>query len=333
MKTSRLPFINVGFEFTASPNPKTGTNEEYFETLAEFFTFYTPSYLDKPYRHKVKDLPSKFKWIDENYSADTCGCEVPTPVIKKLKDVSRYYNSFKAFTKQFGFTTSGEISEECLGGCHIHLDLSWIKDTELKKRLVINIGKYLTNNPQLNWAFNEVNDNINANSLHIATSNRTGLGSSTGFNDGIGKEYKEFRKDRNPFRAFCFNPLNLDLYKNFCVRYNVDYDTVEFRIFDMPDNLERHLLHYDVAIGIYKHCYKLAVNKKIVKTEIKNGQQVVLMKQTKAIEKLKKSMKEIGVAYKRVKDLEFNINTRYEWSKFVKKNGVIKFKFDSCYLL
>jgi hypothetical protein len=342
MKPIRLPFINVGFEFTASPHAKKGTDKEYFNDTSTWSIFYESIFGDtrldnaskseSMYRYKQNDLPSKFKWIDDNYESDECGCEVATPIIKKLEDVTKYYKSFKAFTNKYGFTTNVNLAECGLGGCHIHLDLSWIKDKELKRRLVSNIGLYLTNNPQLNWAFNDVNDNINANNLLLPNSKRLRLRSITNFK-GNPDYLKPFLNDRFPYRAFILNPLITDLFKNYCVRYNEDYDTVEFRIFDMPNDLDRHLLHYDVAMAIYKHCYKLSVKRKMIKPKFMDGNQVIQLKQNKALVMLKQSMKELGIAYKRVKDLEDNIATRYEWTTFkVTKKG-IQFDFDNCYLL
>jgi len=101
----------------------------------------------------------------------------------------------------------------------------------------------------------------------------------------------------------------------------------------MPNDLDRHLLHYDVAMAIYKHCYKLAVNNKMVKPKFIDGKQVIQLKQTKALAMLKQSMKELGITYKRVKDLEENIATRYEWSTFKVAKDRIHFDFDNCYLL
>ena len=340
MKPIRLPFINVGFEFTASPHAKKGTDDRYFSDTSLWSVWRSNIFGDSvstskeesTYRYKQKDLPSKFKWIDDNYESDECGCEVATPIIRKLDEVTKYYKSFKAFTNKFGFSTNINTSEGGLGGCHIHLDLSWIKDKSLKRKLASNIGIYLTNNPQLNWAFNDVNDNINANSLLLPNSKRLRLRSVVNF-EGNPVEFKEFLNDRYPYRAFIVNPLITNIFKNYCVRYNEDYDTVEFRIFDMPNDLDRHLLHYDVAMAIYKHCYKLAVNNKMVKPKFIDGKQVIQLKQTKALAMLKQSMKELGITYKRVKDLEENIATRYEWSTFKVAKDRIHFDFDNCYLL
>lgn len=316
-------FINVGFEFTAAPNDKTNTNKNYFKE-SDF------NWSGDEQRFKIADLSKPFEWIDERYRRDDCGCEVSTPVIENIDDVTKYYRSFKSFTRKFGFTTDINKAMCGLGGCHIHLDLSWIKETKLKEKLLRNITIFVTNYPQLNWAFNDVNDNTNANSLLI----KNAYGDLSDVTDIMcdNSEVKRFFKDRYPFRAFIKKPLHIDLYKCFAIRYNDSYDTVEFRIFDMPNDLERHLLHYDVAMGIYNYCLKLAQANKQIPILYTQELQIANIPYNVSIKQLKESMKTIGISYKRVKSLENNIATRYKWTEY-KKNKVVDLDENVCYLL
>lgn len=111
------------------------------------------------------------------------------------------------------------------------------------------------------------------------------------------------------------------------------YNTIEFRIFDMPDTLERHLLHYDVAMAIYKHCLTLAQQNKKIPAKIKDFKQVYRIPQTKAISMLKESMKELKIPYNRVKHLETNIHTRYKWTTADVNTKNPQITVENCYLL
>lgn len=332
MKT-KLQFINVGFEFTASPNAKTGTDERYFKPYADSYIRWHQAITgsrpvvdnNRASREKNLRLPTKFSWINENYSADECGCEVSTPIVKSKALVSKYYKTFKEFTKKFGFTTDINKAMCGLGGCHIHMDLSWIKDVEVKRLLVTNIGIYLTNNPQLNWTFNDWNDNVNANTLLYEPDWASDLDDIHSVNDDFVPEDEDFYsyfggydKDKTPHRIWNKNALAVDLYKCFACRYDEGYDTVEIRIFDMPNSLERHLLHYDVAMGIYTHCLALAQKGIKLKYKYKSAKEISNLPLKTIISNLKESLKEIKIPFTRVKPLVANIETRYNWTERVK---------------
>ncbi len=300
-------FINVGFEFTAAA-PAKGKIKSNVLTFSVFNT-------DQINRHYREDI-SKYSWINEKFESDDCGCEVPTPIIQNKKDVTRYFNEFESFAKSLNLKININEAKCALGGCHIHMNVSDMK-TSLRELFVKNVGIYLTNNPQLNWGFNDVNDNWNANSLlslpHDAspTSNTTEyIISETPKGQKIVDKYKH---DKSPLRTFLDAPLDIVLYKYFAVKYNTGYETIEFRIFDMPKNLKQHLLHYNVATAIYNHCYKAAVKGQLLKLKYTNiTQYKFTLKQ--AITNFDKEMKRLGIAKARTAEMRRNIRTRYEWN-------------------
>jgi hypothetical protein len=330
-------FIKVGFEFTASANAKTDTNSTFFNKKGNEGSFirwmsqhYGVNINETTKRYKIKDLPKQFSWINENYEYDDCGCEVATPIIDNIYDVTNCYNTFKQFTQRYGFTTDINKALCGLGGCHIHIDLKHLTKS-VKIKLLSNIAVFVTNNPQLNWAFNDVNDNTNANSLL----NHRGIDNSLEDNCDImcdNKAVKKYLNDANPYRAFVEKPLHIDLNKVYSIRYNDGYNTIEFRIFDMPNDLTRHLLHYDVAMAIYNYCLKLTMANIKLTSQYDTIREIANIPYKEAIKKLKETMKTIGINYKRVKDLEVNIQTRYDWTMF-SYGEVASLSENHCYLL
>jgi hypothetical protein len=227
-----------------------------------------------------------------------------------------------------------------LGGCHIHIDLSWIKDVEVKRLLVTNVGVYLTNNPQLNWLFNDWNDNVNANTLLYEPDWSSDLDDVLSVNgkfipDGVDDwhYFDKEDKDKSPHRAWLKNALACDMYKSFACRFDNEYDTIEMRIFDMPNSLERHLLHYDVAMAIYNHCLALALKGVKLKYKYKSQKEISNLPIKTTMVNLKASLKELKIKYSRVKELIINIETRYDWTKRVKGKVVKVDDTETNYLL
>ena len=151
----RKKFVKVGFEFTASRKVKTPLNSKVLIPDGRYELEF-----DSRDRNKL----SKYGWINKGFTEDTCGCEVPTPIITKYWQIIEGFKQFKSFVDVTGLTIDLDKARCGLGGCHIHIDTSYLS-LSIRKQLLKNIAIYLTNNPWLNWGFNDYNDNYNANSL------------------------------------------------------------------------------------------------------------------------------------------------------------------------
>lgn len=295
-------FINVGFEFTASvKNTGVITNPGLYKiaVLGRIFLFQETRYV----------FTSEHKWIHKNYQTDSFGCEIATPIIKKKSDVVRYYNEFMEFANRSNLTANIYEASEGLGGCHIHLDMSWMPN-EYKKGFLQNVAVFMTNSPWLNWGFNDPNDNINANSL--LCSNFTPDISDCTISPLTNKE----KKMKTAFELFVQNPLKTILIKHYAIKCNDEYDTIELRIFDMPTSLEQHLFHYDVAMAIYNTCLQKTMEDKVFLPVFKDIEQFCLLNKKAIIMYLKRSLKEINIIPndKQMERLIYNIEARYEWS-------------------
>ncbi len=329
-------FIKVGFEFTGSQAkgkrlPRTklrSSGDSIYKVIGGSPTL------------------SNYKWINDRIESDDCGIEVPTPIITDKKDITRYFNEFKTFALSNNIAIDINKARCALGGGHIHMNISDMK-LSLRKLFLKNVGIFMSNNPQLNWGFNDVNDTWNANSLLSippSDSISTLFSSFYEFNidklayvngentyictpDGrIGENSKrylyQFKHDRYPFRAFISDPLKVKLNKKFAIRYNDNYKTVEFRIFDMPKSLGQHLLHYDVATAIYNHCYKASVKKQLLKSEYTDYSQYKFTLE-ESIAKFDKTLKMLGISRRRTSAMRDNIRTRYDWTKISKEHNYL----------
>ncbi len=309
-------FIKVGFEFTAARAIK--KNPNYTGNLSFRRGF---DAVVKKLSRKISDV----KWINNNYTSDGCGCEVSTNIIKSNSGVIKKFKEFNNFVNNNNLSIDITKATCGLGGCHIHMDLSYMEEP-FKERFLKNAAIFMTNNPELNWGFNDVNDNVNANSLLTNTAGHDIFGSPilmTCFADDFNgwkikpKDktiLKKFKNDRNPFKAFLAHPTHITLKKNFAIRYNEDYKTIEFRIFDMPKDLTQHLLHYDVAKAIYNHCYKQTEKNKLFNIKF-HKQKDYYFSLDYSIKQFNKTMKTLGISPDRTEDMILNITTRYDWTK------------------
>lgn len=299
-------FINIGFEFTASlkvgkkPNPKRFCVRDTIVCLQ--------------WGKKISNIP----WIENRYDSDNCGCEVSTPIIKTKQEVISHFNQFKSFAERNAMTLDINKAVCGLGGCHIHLDLSYM-NLPFRKRFLRNMGVFFTNNPQLNWGFNDVNDDCNANSLLSEfrceeTTRKVSINNFVYF-PHKSEKVKVFLKDTKPLHLFLAHPTHIELYKYFAIRYDPAYKTLEMRIFDMPKNLNQHLLHYDVAMGIYRYIYKLTEEKKKLKLVFTSNKEFKKITVDNAIGMLDTTLTSVGIPKHRTQEMRDNIATRYEWNE------------------
>lgn len=288
-------FIDCGFEFTAS-----------FKKKGKWNTKLITKWNSEAVRKKTNI--SDYTWINRRFSDDPCGCEVSTPIVKSKKETIRYYNEFSSFVKSVNLTTNINEAECCLGGCHIHMNLS---DVDIKERrlFLINIAIFFTNNPWLNWGFNDPNDNWNANSLLTPT-----YYNNPWFLQVFGSDA--------PLEKFIKDPLTYDVNKEYAIRYNGYYKSIEFRIFDMPTTLKQHLLHYDVAREIYNYCLKLAKKGEIIELKYKSMDDYTFTEK-EAISNFDKVMTFLKISKNRTAKMRTNIKTRYNWNKEDKQENYL----------
>jgi hypothetical protein len=140
---------------------------------------------------------------------------------------------------------------------------------------------------------------------------------------------EKFDDDKSPLNLFLYNPMLIVIYKTNAIRYNEDYKTLELRIFDMPTTLAQHILHYDVAMAIYKYCFRVTNKNKLLKLKFTEDTGYKLT-EVEAINSFKKAMKTLHIAPNRTRNMLFNIRTRYEWNRELNSN--INYLYNSDYL-
>jgi hypothetical protein len=315
-------FVNVGFEFTAALKPTLHVKNKslvvYNRTVTEDYAIF---------RHPSLLKISEYSWINKNFEYDDCGCEVPTPIIRKKVDVEKYYLQFMEFVKESNLTTDIDKAYCGLGGCHIHLDLSHLS-YEHKILQLKNIAILLSNNPWLNWALNDPNDNINANSL-LCKSITEKVEDCLSYLSKI-KVTKKIKQAESPLEIFLTDPIHANLNKNYAMRYNHVYDTVEIRIFNMPLSLEEHLFHYNIAMAIYNFCLNITEQGNILIQRYQTEQNYTFLEGRLMDKKIISCLTELGITPTRaqINKMLHNVQTRYKWSyddnlEF-KRTGVVK---------
>lgn len=319
----RNTFVKVGFEFTAAPKPN-------LKLANKNLTIYPSPFAKGDFlieKRQKNSVISKYRWINNNIEPDECGCEVPTPIAKSLNSVKNYYNQFMEFVKESDLTTEINKSYGGLGGCHIHLDLSYL-ELDVKKLFLKNIAILLSNNPWLNWALNDPNDNVNANSLLCRSLTKE-------VNDGViilrktKSQERKIKKANNALEIFLMDPFYNVLKKYYALRYNMEYDTVELRIFNMPTSLEEHLFHYKIAMSIYNKCLEWSLSNSTIIQNLKHENEYLFLDNRIVKSKLKHLFKELEITptEEQLEKMFLNIDIRYSWSydenEAFKSEGVI----------
>lgn len=313
---TRLPFKPCGFEFTAAKR----CNARYLYKTSS--TWFGGSCYDMDsYVEKMLPKIQVAKWINSDTAQDDDDClEIPTPIVKNRKEVKKYYEEFSDAVRKLKLTTDMHKADG-LGGCHIHISLSSIPEG-LKKAFIRNIYRFVTNYPELNWGFNDPNDNYNANCMLALPFNFEIRHLPSKDKQMIQKLHKKtnlkFEKRKSEIRSnyHLVSHFNQTVTNKQCaINYREAKNTMEFRFFDMPNSLERHLLHVEVAQKIFEYCKRMTEGKYLIFNKRSSVLPVDFRDYPckEAIEGFKEAMKIIGINISRCEQMILNIETRYEW--------------------
>ena len=182
---------------------------------------------------------------------------------------------------------------------------------------------FITNYPELNWAFNDPNDTLNAVSMFFVQV--FGFSVDTpGVSEKIWNEFREGRISVSAYEATMVIPTSSD--KDCPVNFNNEHRTAEFRIFDMPESLTQHMLHVEVAQKIFDHVARITDSGGVVPLEIDTNFFYELdrqsdMKDPKQYHKswslskkrFRNVMKMLEIDPKRCRTQLRNIDTRFIW--------------------
>jgi hypothetical protein len=170
---------------------------------------------------------------------DNGSIEINSPVFDNSDAALKFFDKIDAVRDKLGLKFWDE--NEMNGGLHVHINLVGNSIPE-KLRFLNFMYKFITNAPFLNWVFNDPNDDINAMSFL----------SGSKWTDSI-----KFLKKIDGKKFMDLNALDdLDSIKEFAVRYDKEYETVELRFFDMVKDRNEFYLIMDfvdrLTEGIHK---------------------------------------------------------------------------------
>lgn len=254
----------------------------------------------------VQKKRKKFKAI--HY--DNGVVEIPSPVHQTVGSIFKFYRELIKLTEEFNLVPY--VKGHVTGGCHIHLDIPKARNNPQNPKISVGMEELrslyidIANRPYLNWIFNEPFDNINANSF---------------FSDPNSYAYI---KRLNELEYFDINspkePLNFNR-KHRPIRTALNYNTVEYRIFDMIRNekeldlIIHFICNYYEALTRFRLCCfdnqdfpnNLILNDKTFTSKL------AIKSYLKEFEKLLLALKLKPEDYKVF--IKRNYNTRIKWGK------------------
>jgi hypothetical protein len=187
-------------------------------------------------------LGEKLEQLGLEISCDSDALEVTPHCYNRFnfKDTNNYYDRVKEleiYLKKYHKLKPSSCYPEaldCEAGGHIHIDLTKVSKTLRKNSFLRNLYVFIINNPELNWLLNGPYDLFNGSML------------STNWEELL----------EEPEQAS----------KEFSVIYRQSYESIEFRFFIMPRNIQEHSLHLKIAYSIYKYIYDLTKSDRILNT-------------------------------------------------------------------
>ena len=221
--------------------------DKFFTTMGIEYSFIKSKWDKRTEDEVVKQFQKlsdkRQKWNSRSHQDGTNVIEVPSPVHRSWDDMLSNYKKMKSNAKKCKLIITK--NDEGGGGGHIQLGMKPNWKTDVRMKFLRNIYMDITYRPYLNWMFNEYVDDKNANSFLTTIS-------------GI-----KFIFDVNKHTYYDFNKGNgCDDWmetKDYAVRYNTNYDTVELRFFDMPANEEMLEDHVEFANAYFKYIYLTAI--------------------------------------------------------------------------
>ena len=281
----------------------------------------------------------KFNFLDVH---NDCGAiEIGSPIFNNFDTMKNFYQKLeKVAKKKYNLVTHSDRRGS--GGGHIHVGIPKnISDKELLLFL-INIRRDMGNRPYLNYIFNEYCDDHTSNHYLIDNSygyrnyNRYGykfLSPSIKKFEKIAELFKTAQTSSQYYGGCCVT-IPFQSKKDSVVRgkiissmyggdetytrVNDDLETIEFRIFDVPQSVEDLESHVMFVNNYMKYIYDITKKGELIQNISKNKKQAKEYCQsfTNKI-KTKREFKNL------LKKIELNYS---DYERFYKRNYLVKVK-------
>jgi len=229
--------------------------EKFFTTIGIEYTFlkrFNSKEKEVDICNKLIKLSDKRQtWNKQVHGDGIDVIEFASPVHKNWKDMLENYRNTVKLAKDSGLVLK---RKDCgSGGGHIHMGLpkAWTLDFKLRFLKVFYADINLR--PYLNWVFNESIDDGNASSMFTDYNGAKFM--MTLFEPRYFSSEQIYRDSQ----YIDFNTMHNLSTKNFALRYDNEFDTVELRIFDMMEN-EKMLEDYvEFANAYFRFIYYLTL--------------------------------------------------------------------------
>lgn len=218
--------------------------EKFFTTIGIEYTFLKRKQSkvteDEIVKKIIKLSDKRQKWNKNVHQDGRNVIEFASPVHHDWEDLLKTYRKTVAIAKKVSLVTKRH--DEGSGGGHIHMGIPKHWNTKFRLKFLKILYLDLSSRPYINWIFNEPIDDKNASSL---LTQREGV---------------RFASHLSKSSFINLNKLDNFSGKSYCVRYDEEYDTVEFRGFDMVES-EQMLEEYIEFINAYfRYIYNVAKN-------------------------------------------------------------------------
>jgi hypothetical protein len=292
-------FTTYGIEFTyVLPDKyfKTGWEDSLCDAHAEIIHKELKQWKNK----------KKLKFINFLECHNDCeAVEINSPIFKKWKHVEIFYNKIEELAKKYDLTTHRENTGG--GGGHIHAGIpEKLKDNPKKLSLfLVNIYRDIANRPYLNSLFNEYCDDHSACHPSKRAHLKPILDPSM-TTRSIESRLSRVQRNINNYHSgwdFSSNRIINSLWcRNGYINVQREFDTIEFRIFDMPKSLKQLKKNIQFLDAYLRYIYNITMQGKLIKTKA-TGKQGWF--------KYRQKFKDIGHTKREFKEFLSKLNLQY----------------------
>ena len=226
---------------------------------------------------------------------DGGACEVPSLKHTTWKSMKSFHKRMMKAAKHLQLVTHKEIVEPCGdinvvagGGGHVHVGLGRMSKAR-KSKIVFNMIHDVANRPFLNWIFNQFSDEGTADSIAFSPLNHEAV------------------KNRDL--------QNYDCWKTTAIEYRKEFNSMEFRFFEMGRTWQDTEAYVTFALAYYKWICARTRKGEVIQMKIKTKKQVRSFTKRRCKREFEALLRQLKLPVKTYRKYYSNLDDRYAFGE------------------